>query len=267
MRCQVELGEELEVEITELSPKGEGNNIHPSAKIASTVKILGDVSISQNVVIHDFVTIYPKVIIKDSVEIFEGAILGKPPITSRALARKVAPELKTTIIGRESAISPHAVIYTDVEIGEETLVGDNASIREQCRIGRNCIIGRNVTVLYNTSIGDFTKIMDGTNITGNMQIGSHVFISCLVSTTNDNKLGFEGYDEASVKGPIIEDYVGIGAGANILPGVRVGTGSIVAAGAVVTKDIPPKKLVMGMPAIIVKDLERARENDNYYVGF
>jgi len=232
------------------------NNIRPSAKISSTVKILGDVSIGENAVIHDFVTVYPKVIIEDSVEIFEGAVLGKPPIAARALARKVSSELKTTKIGRESAISPHAVIYTDVEIGEGTLIGDNASIREQCRIGKNCIIGRNVTIYYNTKIGDFTKIMDSTNITGNMQIGSHVFISNLVSTSNDNNLGSKGYDEAFVKGPIIEDYVGIGAGANILPGVRIGTGSIVAAGAVVTKDVPPKKLVMGIPARIVKDLER-----------
>ena len=88
-----------------------------------------------------------------------------------------------------------------------------------------------------------------------MQIGSHVFISALVATTNDNYLGQKGYDEAFVKGPIIEDNVGIGAGANILPGVRIGTGSIVAAGAVVTKDIPPKKLVMGIPARIVRDLK------------
>jgi acetyltransferase-like isoleucine patch superfamily enzyme len=68
-------------------------------------------------------------------------------------------------------------------------------------------------------------------------------------------MGLKGYDESFVKGPIIEDYVGIGAGTNILPGARIGTGSIVAAGAVVTKDVPPKKLVMGIPARIVKDLE------------
>ncbi len=88
-----------------------------------------------------------------------------------------------------------------------------------------------------------------------MQIGSHVFISLLVSTTNDNNLGSKGYDEALVKGPIIEDYVGIGAGAIILPGVRIGKGAIVAAGAVVTKDVSPNKLVVGVPARAVKDLE------------
>lgn len=231
------------------------NGVDPSVRISSTVKILGDVTIGKNVVIHDFVTIYPKVIIDDSVEIFEGAILGKPPKGAKAIARKVSSELKTTIIGRESVISPNVVIYTDVKIGDGTLIGDNASIREHCRIGNNCIISRNVTINYNTNIGDFTKIMDCTVITGNMKIGSHVFISVLVSTTNDNTMGLKGYDEAFVKGPTIDDYVKIGAGANILPGVRIGMGSIVAAGAVVTKNVPPKKLVMGMPARIIKDLE------------
>ncbi|MCD6298834.1 MAG: transferase [Deltaproteobacteria bacterium] len=231
------------------------NDIHPTAKIASTVRILGNVSIGQNVILHDFVTIYPNVILKDSVEAFEGAVIGKPPKGTSALARKVVPELKTTTIGRGCVISPHAVIYTDVEIGEETLIGDNASIREQCGIGKNCIISRNTSVNYNTLIGDFTKIMDNTHITGNMRIGSHVFISVLVSTTNDNNMGLKGYKENSVKGPIIDDCVTIGAGANILPGVRIGIGSVVGAGAVVTRDIPAKKLVMGIPARIVRDLE------------
>ncbi len=231
------------------------HEIDPSARIESTVRVLGDVYIGKDVVIHDFVTIYPKVIVEDSVEIFEGAVIGRPPRGTKATQREVMSGFRPTRIGRYSVISPHAVIYTDVEIGEATLIGDGASIREGCRIGRNCVISRNVTVNYDTVVGDFTKIMDGTHITGNMRIGSNVFISLMVSTANDNNLGKAGYDERSVVGPIIEDDVGIGAGANILPGVRVGTGSIVAAGAVVTKDVPPKKLVMGTPARIVRDLE------------
>lgn len=97
--------------------------------------------------------------------------------------------------------------------------------------------------------------MDNTHITGDMRIGSHVFISALVSTTNDNNIGLKGYEEDLIKGSIIEDYVGIGAGAIILPGVRVGTCSIVVAGAVVTRDIPPKKLVMGIQARVVRDVK------------
>jgi len=98
--------------------------------------------------------------------------------------------------------------------------------------------------------------MDGTHITGNIKIGSHVFISTLVATTNDNQFGVRGYDESFIKGPIIEDYVSIGSGANILPGVRIEKGSIVGAGAVVTKNIPSNKLVLGVPARIVRDLKK-----------
>jgi len=229
--------------------------IHPTAKIASTVKILGqEVYIGENVIIHDFVTIYPNVVIEDFVEIFEGAVIGKPPANLKTFARKVPQDLKPTKISKGCIISPHAIIYTDVEIGEETFVGDHASIREQCRIGKRCIIGRNVTINYNTRIGDYTKIMDGTHLTGNMVIGSNVFISALVSTTNDNTFGLMGYDDKLIRGPVIEDHVKIGAGAKILPAIRIGFGSIVAAGAVVTKDVPPMKLVMGIPARIVRDL-------------
>ena len=106
-----------------------GHRKHKKVGISRRAKISDSAKIGVDCHIHDFVTIYPKVIIEDSVEIFEGAILGKPPIASRALARKVSSEFKTTIIGRESAISPHAVIYSDVKIGEGTLIGDNASIR------------------------------------------------------------------------------------------------------------------------------------------
>jgi acetyltransferase-like isoleucine patch superfamily enzyme len=213
------------------------------------------VTIDRGVVIHDFVTVYPNVHIAPNVEVFEGAVIGRPPVATRAIARQVSPQLKPTKIGAGSVISPHAVIYTDVQIGEETLIADNVSIREQCRIGKKCIIGRNVTIQFNTTIGNASTIMDLTNITGNMIIGSHVFISTLVATTNDNYFSRKGYDESFVRGPVIEDYVRVGAGANILPGVRIGAGALVAAGAVVTRDVPPKKLVMGIPARIVKDVE------------
>jgi acetyltransferase-like isoleucine patch superfamily enzyme len=231
------------------------NFIDSAASIASTARVLGKVKIDRDAVVHDFVTIYPNVRIESNVEIFEGAVIGKPPAVTRAVARQVSSDLGTTAIGEGCVISPHAVIYTDVQIGDQTLVGDNASIREKCRIGKQCIIGRNVTVHYNTTIGDFSKIMDLTNITGNMIIGSHVFISTLVATTNDSNFGLKGYDESLVRGPVIEDHVRVGAGANILPGVRVGAGAMVGAAALVTRDVPPKKLVMGIPARIVRDLE------------
>jgi len=132
------------------------------------------------------------------------------------------------------------------------LIGDGASIREKCRIGSRCIISRYVTINYNTRIGDRTKIMDLTHITGNCTIGNDVFISLTVGMTNDNVPGAGVYDEARIKGPIICDDVFIGAGATLLPGIKIGEKAVIGAGAVVTKDVDAGKVVMGVPAKEVK---------------
>ena len=97
--------------------------------------------------------------------------------------------------------------------------------------------------------------MDNTHITGNMKIGNHVFISVLVATTNDNTMGREEYDEDHVQGATIGDDVTIGAAANILPGVAIGKNVIVGSSALVTKDVPNNKVVMGVPAKIVRDVK------------
>lgn len=224
------------------------NQISERAVIHDGV-VLGD-----NIIIKDYAVIYPGVHIADNTTVLEGAIIGRLPLGAKAVARKPVDHYSDVYIGEYCVISSHAVIYTDVRIGAGTLVGDAASIREQCSIGDNCIISRHVTVNYNTTIGNKTKIMDGTHITGNMKIGDNVFISTLVATTNDNNIGRKGYDDKEIIGPTICNNASIGAGANILPNVILGEGCIVGAGAVVTKDVPPFTLVMGIPAKVIREL-------------
>ena len=146
------------------------------------------------------------------------------------------------------------MIYSGTKIGHNTLLGDYCSIREECSVGDYCIISRNVSVNYNTSIGNRTKIMDNTHITGNTIIEDDVFISALVSTTNDNTIGKENYNEDHVKGPYIKKGTRIGAGANILPNITIGENCVVGASALVTKNVPDKKVVMGIPAKIVRSV-------------
>ena len=222
--------------------------------ISKNAVIYDNVIIGENVVIEDFVVIYPGVVIDDDVEVMSGAIIGRLPKGAGATSRKTTNEYKLCSIGKGSVISPNVVIYTDVKIGKNCLIGDSATIREQCVIGDKCIISRLVSVNYNTIIGNNSKIMDNTHITGNMSIGNNVFISVLVATTNDNNIGAKGYNDDLIKGPIIEDNVLIGAGANILPAIRIGKNSIVGAASLVTKDVPEGKVVMGVPAKIVRDV-------------
>lgn len=172
-------------------------------------------------------------------------------ITSRKLKDEYAP----LIVGENCVLCPGTVLYAGTTIGHNNLFGDFCSIREECRIGNNCIISRNVSVNYNTQIGNDTKIMDNTHITGNMKIGNHVFISVLVAATNDNTMGREEYDSEHVQGAVIADDVTIGAAANILPQVTIGKNAVIGAGAVVTRSVPENKLVMGVPARIVRDVD------------
>ncbi|GIW27377.1 MAG: acyltransferase [Meiothermus sp.] len=228
-------------------------NIGTNVQIAEFAVIRQDVTIGNDVVIHPHVVIESGVVIGDGVEIFPGAYIGKEPKGAGALSRK--PEFeRRVVIGANSSIGPNSVIFYDVEIGESTLLGDGASIREKCRIGSKCIISRYVTINYNTTIGDRTKIMDLTHVTGNCRIGNDVFISLTVGMTNDNAIGRMDYDESRVQGPVIEDGAAVGAGVTLLPGVRIGRNALVGAGSVVTKDVDPNTLVMGIPARFVKKL-------------
>jgi acetyltransferase-like isoleucine patch superfamily enzyme len=232
-------------------------NIGARSRIASFAYIEDGVVVGKDVVIHPHVTIYTGVKLGDGVEIFPGAVIGREPKGAGALAR--TPNYSRSVeIGSDCSIGPHAVVYYDVTIGNHTLVGDAASIREQCRIGSRTVIGRCVTINYNTVIGDRTKIMDHVWLAGNMHVGNDVFISGGVMTTNDNAIGRVSFDEINIKGPTIEDGAAIGANATLLPGIVIGESALVGSGAVVTKNVVPFTLVMGMPARFVRSL---REND------
>jgi acetyltransferase-like isoleucine patch superfamily enzyme len=228
--------------------------ISPNARIAAGVSIgpysvIGAAEIGPDCVIHPHVVIGEGVRLARAVEVFPGAYVGKEPKGAGALARQPVFE-RTVLIGDACSIGPHAVVFYDVVIGSNTLLGDGASVREKCRIGSRCILSRYVTVNYETIIGDGTKVMDNSHITGNSTIGRNVFISVMVGTTNDNviRVGFADH----IVGPVIEDNAVIGVGASLLPGVRLGAGCTVAAGAVVTRDVESSTLVAGVPARFVR---------------
>ncbi len=241
------------------------NSIIETNQIGSNTKI-GEYSIlrkgsiiGDNVIIHPHVVIEAGVTIADNVEIFPGTILGKPPRGAGATARPIQYRPMITI-GGDCALGPNAVVYYDVEIGHNTLLGDGASLREQVKVGHHSLISRYVTINYHSIIGDHTRVMDLTHITGNCTVGSNVFISIHVSTVNDNIVVDRIYEEGRISGPQIADDVTIGAGAILLPGIHIGRGGFVGAGALVTKDVLPYDMVMGIPARVVKNL-RAQNSE------
>lgn len=230
----------------------ESEDIGCNVTIAEFAVVREGARLEDGVVVHPHVVVGDEVVVGRDTEVFAGALLGKEPKGAAALARPLHFN-RQLLIGAGASIGPRVVLFYDVEIGEGTLLGDGASVREGCRVGAKCIISRYVTINYNTVIGDRTKIMDLTHVTGNCNIGSDVFISVTVGMTNDNAPNLADYDEARVRGPIIEDNAIIGAGATLLPTVTIGNGALVAAGSVVTKDVAASTMVAGVPAVYVRD--------------
>ena len=143
-------------------------------------------------------------------------------------------------------------IDESVEIGKGSIIWRFATICAGVKIGEQCAIGSSVYIGRGTQIGDRTRIQDGSHVTDRMVIGHDVFLAPHVITTNDRhpKAMNPSY---KVEPPTFENGCAVGAGAVILPGVRVGEGAVVGAGAVVTKDVLPYTTVVGNPArILVK---------------
>lgn len=218
-------------------------------EISPFVFISENVKIGKGVVIHPHVTIMDGVIIGDGVEIFPGAYIGKKPKGKALDTHNVFVEKVS--IGRGSTIGTNAVIYYGDIIGEENMIGDGVSIRENVIIGKHCIIGRNSTINYGSKIGNYVKIMDLSHITARVVIHDEVFIGPHVCMADDNGFGKDAILSANSGGAEIFENVNIGEGAKLLPNVKIGKNAVVAAGAVVTKNIDEGMTVMGVPAKIV----------------
>jgi acetyltransferase-like isoleucine patch superfamily enzyme len=177
-------------------------------------------------------------------EIHPFALVGKEP---KGPVERTPIFARRLIIGRNCQIGPHVTLYFDVELGDEVLIGDAASVREGARIGDRCLISRCCTLNFNVTVGAGTRIMDSTHVVGDTVIGANCFIGVGVVMISDKSPGRLPYDPVRVHGPAIEDDVVVGSGAIILP-VRIGKGAAIAAGALVTKDVPAGATAVGAPA-------------------
>ncbi len=165
-----------------------------------------------------------------------------------------------TKLSDNSTIRTGTTIYGDVTAGEYLQTGHNVLIREKTVIGKHVTVGTNVVIDGNVEIGDFVKIETNCYIPTHVKIGSRCFFGPGITITND-KYPLKMRDEYKPEGPIFEDDVTIGGGVTILPGVKIGKGSFVAAGAIVTKDIPENSLVVGVPGKVLPLPENLKEQN------
>lgn len=157
-------------------------------------------------------------------------------------------EYEGVVIGDNALIRPNSIIYCKVIIGNNLKTGHNILIRENTKIGNDVLIGTNTIIDGDTIIGNNVSIQSNVYIPKNTNIENNVFIGPCAVLANDKYPIRKKYE---LKGPTIRKGVSIGANSTLLPGIEIGEGAMIAAGALVTKDVPPWKLALGAPAKIV----------------
>jgi len=220
--------------------------------ISNKTKLGKDITFAKNVIIEDEVIIgnncqvgYNVVIkegtiIGDNVRIDDNTVIGKYPMKASLSAFKDESYLAPTSIASNCLIGANTVIYVGSNISQHVLVADLASVRENTSIGEYTIIGRGVAVENYVKIGKRCKLESECYITAYSELEDYVFIA-----------PFKYF-----KGIKVKRGGRIGANAVILPGKVIGEDALIAAGSVVTKDIPPRKVVMGSPARVIRDVPK-----------
>ncbi|HSC91219.1 MAG TPA: acyltransferase [Gaiellaceae bacterium] len=197
--------------------------------------------------------VYPGTVLGTGVKVLEHAVVGKQPTLSPRSTARRGP-LEPTVIGDGTVVSTGAIVFAGSRIGARVVVGDQACIRERVELGDDVVVGRGSLVENDTTVGAMTKIQADAYITAYSTLEDHVFIAPCVVTTNDNWMGRTEQRFGNIEGPTIRRGARVGGGAILCPGVEVGEEAFVGAGAVVTSDVPPRVVVVGNPARVLRDV-------------
>jgi acetyltransferase-like isoleucine patch superfamily enzyme len=209
--------------------------------------------VAESTEIHPTAVVRPDTVLGEGVRVLEYAVVGREPILSPRSTASREP-LPPAELGEGTVVSSGAIVFAGTRIGARAIVGDQACVRERCEIGDDVVIGRGSLVENDTRIGSLTRIQAGAYVTAYSTLEEQVFIAPCVVTTNDDFMGRTERRRALTKGPTIRRGARIGGGAVLCPGVEIGEEAFVGAGAVVTKDVPPRVVVVGNPARVLRDV-------------
>lgn len=243
-------------------------SIHPTARIGEGttfghgVVIHAGVTLGPGCQLGSYVVIHADTVLGAACRVDDHAVLGKTPMRAAASAVTTIKELPPLRFGDACLIGAHVIVYRGAQIGEKVMLADQATVREDVTIGELTIIGRGVTIENKVTVGRRCKVETEAYVTALSSIAEGCFIAPEVTFTNDNFLGRTKDRFKYHKGVTMERGARIGANTTVLPGKTIGADALVAAGSVVTRDVPPKMIVMGSPAKPLRPVPEDQLLDN-----
>jgi len=182
----------------------------------------------------------------DNVRIERGVVLCHPTLNG---------DQEPVALGDNCYIRSGTVIYSGVRLGKDCQTGHNAVIREDTEIGDSTVIGSLACCEGSVKIGSHVAIATQVHITSHAIIEDYVFIAPLTCLSNDPVMFHERpWMRVGFLGAHIKRGARLAIGASLLPGITIGVEAKVGAGAVVTRDVPDRAIVLGVPARIVGEV-------------
>jgi acetyltransferase-like isoleucine patch superfamily enzyme len=179
-------------------------------------------------------------------------VLGKTPRLSRDSA--AIGESGGLVLGSGVTVCAGAIVFAGAAIDDAVIIGDQSYVRERTRIGAQTKIGRGSAIDNDVTIGRRCSIQTLVYLTATSVIEDDVFVGPCAMTTNDNTMGRRLSSQTPLVGATLRRACRVGGGAVITPGIEVGEEAFVAAGAVVTRDVPPRGVAIGVPARLVREV-------------
>ncbi len=217
----------------------------PGLLLGEDVEIGAGVSFGAYVVVHAGTVVGAGCVIEDH------AVLGKRPRLARGSSAK--GEVGHLELGARVTVCAGAVVFAGATIGDEAIIGDQSYVRERARVGESSVIGRGSVVDNDVQVGARVKVQTSVYLTAFTVIEDDVFVGPGATTTNDDTMARHD-DTTPLRGATLRRACRVGGGTVLTPGVEIGEEAFIAAGAVVTRDIPAGAVAMGVPARIVREV-------------
>jgi acetyltransferase-like isoleucine patch superfamily enzyme len=237
----------------------------PGLHVGADVVIGADVSFGAHVTVHDgtvigedvsfgaHVTVHDGTVIGDGCIVEDGAVLGKRPRLARHSSAAGGPPVAGLRLGQRVTVGSGAIVFAGAAIGDDAILGDQSFVRERTRVGAGSVVGRGSVLDNDVVVGARVRIQTNVYITAASVVEDDVFVGPGACTTNDDTMARHDASYA-LRGATLRRACRIGGGAVLTPGVCVGEEAFVAAGAVVTRDVPARAVVMGVPARVVREV-------------